>query len=35
MWTGMDETQEAKAEEKDEARDVNTDEGVRTLFFSH
>lgn len=34
MCTGMDETQEVKGEEGDEAGDGNTDQTVRALLFS-
>ena len=35
MWTGMEKTQEVKAEEGDESGDINTNQAVRVLccFF--
>lgn len=38
MWTGMEKTQEVKAEEGDESGDINTNQAVRVLccfFFSN
>lgn len=33
MWTGMEKTQEVKAEEGDESGDINTNQAVRVLCF--
>lgn len=34
MWTGIDKTQEAKREERDESGNVKTDLAARVLLFS-